>query len=282
MSKRVVIRQADLDTCVTAFVLGVVYSDEIVVTDRADASTLADSSTLCIEVGGSGHVVSGNFDHHDAGGPSVPACRQAFDATRHEGDVWLARLISYAEMIDLGQAVDYTIQPAPPLLTISALVSGIRLVEPTPERQLCRSLALLEWLSRERLDPFTPAPPRPEWDDLISAKAKAAEVLQRVTAGAALSISSSGLLVGFLVAHAPGALGALYTRGCDVVVAYQPALRKYTIGGRDQRSVDHLLPFLNALEPGWGGPMQGSVIGSPFGGSSLASNRIVDIVREPV
>ena len=52
---RVVIRQADLDTCVTAFLLGVRDDDDIVVVDgQASIEDLANPQRVCIEAGSSG------------------------------------------------------------------------------------------------------------------------------------------------------------------------------------------------------------------------------------
>lgn len=79
-------------------------------------------------------------------------------------------------------------------------------------------------------------------------------------------------------------MGALYELGCQVAIAFnlsfgKPPVRKYTIGGNRVR-VDGLLSVLNDLEPGWGGPAHGTIIGSPRGGTQLDIDRIIAIVQE--
>ena len=54
---RVIIQKPDLDTCLTALIMGVTRDDDIVIL-RGDASEddLGNSNILCIEVGYSGKI----------------------------------------------------------------------------------------------------------------------------------------------------------------------------------------------------------------------------------
>ena len=90
---RVIIQQVDLDTCLTALILGVSPDDEIIVVrEGASPEDLADPEVLCIECGGSGQVELNNFDHHDTSEELPPACRQAFDHRFLEDpDRWATR-----------------------------------------------------------------------------------------------------------------------------------------------------------------------------------------------
>lgn len=94
---KVIIQQVDMDTCLTALILGVSPDDEIIVVrDQADPEDLNDPCVLCIECGGSGRVELNNFDHHDAAhaqaGDLPPACRQAFDhCFLQDPDRWATR-----------------------------------------------------------------------------------------------------------------------------------------------------------------------------------------------
>ena len=65
----------DLDTCGAALLLGVTREHEVVWLRSAQASQeeLSDPSILCVEVGGSGRVAEGNFDHHGAGSEGLPS-----------------------------------------------------------------------------------------------------------------------------------------------------------------------------------------------------------------
>jgi hypothetical protein len=93
MSRRVVIQKVDLDTALTAFILGVSEKDEIVVVrDKASPEDLADPEVICIECGGSGEVEKGNFDHHDTDQELPPACVQAFQAL-FDRDKWAFRTL---------------------------------------------------------------------------------------------------------------------------------------------------------------------------------------------
>lgn len=283
---RVVIQQVDLDTCLTALLKGVTAADDILVSgaEGATEEDLRDPSCLCIEAGGSGRVSENNFDHHTAEGPRDPACRQALETLPPQPPI-VQSLVSYVEAHDLGAACH---GPADPLgLTLSALFSGMRLTTVGAQTQLLEGLSILNTVIAEGLNPGE-LPQRPGWRRWVEAKRAEWEAARCAAAAAEIFNSVNGLRVGFLESDRIGALRELYALDCDMAIAYSPRyrnpaggdpVRKYTIGGRDGRRVDGLLPALTALEHGWGGPAHGTIIASPRIGSQLTPEQVKSIVR---
>lgn len=121
---QVVFQQADLDTCLTAVILGVTERDELsVTTGEASAADLANPSVLCIEAGGSGRTDIGNYDHYGIDAPIESACVQAF-ASVVEPSEHLRRLVAYVATVDRGRLGN------PPLvtehvMTLSSVFLGI-------------------------------------------------------------------------------------------------------------------------------------------------------------
>jgi len=275
---KIVIQQVDLDTALTALILGVKDTDQILIArGGASSEDLADPAVLCIEAGGSGQVHLNNFDHHDPQGPREPACRQAFVV--RGGDPHLAQLVDYVACID----TDPTGLPPTGFPTLSDVFSGMRLVVAEPREQLRRGLAILSTVLAEGLDPFGTMPVKPEWRGYIEAKRANDEALKMVQERAHVVISREGRRIGFVETDVIGAVGALYQMGCHIaVVAHphfgNPPVPKITIGGNGV-VVAHLIPILNAIEPGWGGPASGTIIGSPRTGTRLTLQEVVEIVR---
>ena len=101
--------------------------------------------------------------------------------------------------------------------------------------------------------------------------------------------TAAGRAAGFLRTDRVGALGALYTAGCEVAIAYAAAfrppdggapVRKFTVGGRDGLRVDGLLGPLAEREDGWGGPAHGTIVASPRRGTALDPAEVKGLVRE--
>jgi hypothetical protein len=286
---RVIIQQVDLDSCLTALIVGVRPDDEVaVVRHGADERDLADPSTVCIETGGSGRVAERNFDHHEPGGPIEPACRQAFVGTR-QADQGLGALVEYVANHDVATPVRNPGARNPDVLSLSSLFSGMRFVVSDPKAQLFAGLEILRVILSEGIDPAVSMPDRADWRAYAEAKREAwkAHDLDRHTAETFLT--SGGVRVGFAQSDAIGALGELYAMDCDIAIAYSPRFRppgggpdipKYTIAGRNGRRVDGLLPSLNAFEPGWGGPAHGTIIASPRAGTTAGISAVKDIVHK--
>ena len=284
--QRVVVRQVDLDTCLTGLLLGATSVTPVThAPTGASADDLADTSVLCLEAGGSGDADRGNFDHHDTTLDLAPACRQAL-ARMLPASNSMRRLVDYVASVDVGlQAAN-----APPAFpSLSALFSGMRLLESDAVSQFRAGLAILGTVLEEDLDPWATMPDHPTWRAYVDRKRVETEALERDAARIELFETAGGRHAGFLQSGAMGAIGAIYQRGCAVAIAFNPAfervpgappMRKFTIAGRLSVRVDGLLPTLRALESGWGGPSHGTIIASPPGGSDLSPEQVLDVVRE--
>jgi hypothetical protein len=278
--RAVVIQKADLDTCLAGLILGALEAETVIVrVEGATAEELTNAAVLCIEAGGSGDVVHRNFDHHDEDGPRQPACVQAAQAANLD-DPDMLRLVDYIAAVDLGRL---PVAPRPSFPTLSNLFSGLLLCTGDPVRQFREGMRLLKAVHRGRLDPFGTMPERPEWQPFLNAKRLARATLADDLRSARLFETRRGAKAGIVSTSAPGALGALYELGCRYAIALNRTIDhghsvKVTIGGKDGALVNHLLPALNGLEQGWGGPSHGTIIGSPRGGSAIDIDRIKDLV----
>lgn len=274
---KLLFQQADLDTCLTALLLGMSERDEIVYRrGEATLEELADPNTLCIEAGGSGQTHLNNFDHHNTTELLPPACVQAYQLK--EGNAQIRRLVEYVACIDQNPT---TLSPITGL-TLSGLFSGMRLAIRDPHQQLLTGIMLLQTILAEEIDPFGPMPERPEWRHYSAAKKENMQGLAEVKSKAGIFISQGGLTIGYVETVFIGALSALYEMDCHVGIALHscfgdPPVPKYTIGGNNIR-VDALLPALTAQEPGWGGPASGTIIGSPRTGSRLTPVQLIALV----
>ncbi len=297
-----VIRQADLDTVVAGYVLGASPDSEVTwVPGEASAEDLADPSVLCLECGGAGDTVRGNFDHHGTAAALAPACAQAL-ATRSGADPKLAALVAatfdprpstrdlsgadpklaalvaYAAAVDEGRALP-RVRRWPDL---SHLHSGVRLCHADQAEAFRQGLRLVAAVHRGGLPPWGPLPWRPEWAEYRAAKAVNRAALAGLGERARVFRTRLGRLAGWLEAPVPGVHGVLRSLGCEIGVAAAPpdpatGRRRMTIASPSLR-VDGWLPVLAAREPGWGGPAHGTIVGSPWGGSRLALESVVEMV----
>lgn len=310
MARKVVInRKVDLDLALTALLLGVSGEDEIVVVrDKAEEGDLLDPNVICIECGGSGEVQRGNFDHHDTSANLPPACMQAFDllfegksggpssalglglgkSAKEQGAFAdrVRRLVEYVSLLDTSgpQGLkERGMSPEDAFPTLSYVFSGMLLVVKDPVEQLFKGMEILRKVLELGVDPFGPLPAVPEWEGYIRARRKNDEELSAALARAEFFQTERGLRAGFLETEAVGALGALYRAGCQVAIVYSPnfgdpPVAKYTIGGNGLR-VDALKAVLDGIEPGWGGPAHGTILGSPRSGSKLRPEEVKELVR---
>lgn len=279
---KIIIQQPDLDTCLTAIILG---AEDISLLDvrlfPATSSELSDPEVVCIEAGGSGRTSLNNFDHHDPERYFPPACRQALEYSGKNSHL-LERLTDYVCRVDECREM-----PAIPFPSLSALFSGMRLCTPNPVNQFHAGLNILRIVIDKELDPFATMPERPEWQEYLSAKRRDFEKKARFLKDAVLFTTRQETRVGFMQVplNERGGIGGfqeLYQRGCAIGILFHPAfgeppVRKFTIAGND-RPVSLLLPYLNPLEPGWGG--RETIIGSPRTGSILETNQIRQLVED--
>lgn len=289
MKRRVIIQKVDMDTALTAFLLGVSEQDEIVVVrDQAGPEDLADPNVICIECGGSGQANLNNFDHHDTDKPLPPACVQAYRLRFEPKDNEpLEHLVEYVSLLDIRgpEALKTRSQlPEGAFPTLSDLFSGMLLITKDPKEQLLRGIEICRAVSQEEIDPFGLMPELGGWKEYIEAKRQNDAAIQRAIAHARFFETKGGLKAGFVETDVIGALGALYNLGCQIAIAYSPnfgnpPVPKYTIAGNSVR-VASLLPILEEKEEGWGGPSHGTIIGSPRGGSKLKPGEVIAIVQE--
>jgi hypothetical protein len=275
--RKFVIQKPDLDTCLTALLLGVREADSVITTRvGAGAQDLNNPEVICIEAGGSGQIRLNNFDHHDLAHEWPTACVQAWRRTGDKRQK-LGRLVDYVDKVDRG----IPIAPAIPFPSLSGLFAGMLHVERAPLAQFHSGLALLQRVLEKGYDPFAPIPLDRPWRRYAAAQLgnrwKLSQDLEHVT----LLHTHSGRQLGFLESQAYGGTRALYAKGCDIVVKYHPRfglqpVRKFTISS-DGLSLSFLAEKLNRLELGWGGRC--NVIGSPRTGSWLDPDRVIELVR---
>lgn len=283
---RVVVDKPDVDTCLTALVLGVSERDDIeIAPGGASQADLESPRVVCIEAGGSGQPDRGNFDHHGPSAPSETASQQALQV-RGVAKPSLLRLVEYVAMVD-GVSPGYR-PHAPAELTLSGILSGMRLITGGDREQLLAGIAILHRVLELGIDPFAPMPDLPEWREYAHAKRHLLEAQHDLRADVHQYSARSGIVVGFLESDLPGSLGVVFREGCDVAIVrglrfdphVAPGLSKYTIAGRNGRRVEGLLAKLHELEPGWGGPSHGTIIASPRAGSALTSATILAVVLD--
>lgn len=289
MPKKVLISgKVDLDTVGSAYLLGVTREDQVVVvkSGKAEPSDLADPNVVCIEVGGSGQIHLNNYDHHESGGPTRSAMWQTWEKLGKPAAV--KRIVEYIDVLDTKGpqelekfgAVRKGPEDESPRRFLSDVFAGILLLERDPVEQLHRGIQLLRDVVEKGLDPFVDE--IPGYDTEVQAKAENARQVRIAVESARWEVSSKGLCVAILETQFPGATGALYGAGAEIVVLLNPnfnGVRKFTIGGNGVR-VDAVLPKLNSLEPGWGGPATGTILGSPREGSKLSLKEVSRIVLE--
>jgi len=279
-------KKVDLDVCGAAYLLGVTREEEVeVLRGDASPSDLFDPDVWCIEVGGAGRIDLNNWDHH---GPEAEGLRSATLQVFYR--CWVSastlprrQLVNYIDRLDvegpraLGQS--------PGFPTLSDVFSGMLLVTRDSVEQLHRGVEILCKVVQEEIDPFgrMPVEKIPQWATFAEAKAENDRQMAEAVKSAQWTETSSGLKLGFLETRFWGAPGALYGQGAQVVVVLNPnfhGTRKATIAGNDIR-VDAVLPRLSELEPGWGGPATGTILGSPREeGTKLFLEEIVDIVKK--
>lgn len=277
-NRRVLIQKPDLDTCLTALILGVSEKDEItVLRGRAPDSDLNDPNVYCIESGGSGQVHLNNYDHHDPKQYFPPACRQVFDAS-HLFSEKIHRLVEYVCMVDERINEHHPV----PFPSLSNIFSGMLFSESILLRQFFAGIQILRVVIDDAIDPFGTMPDLLAWRGYRQAKEENMAKLSSVKEGAFFFMSKEGDKVCFSESDVIGGIGALYNMGCDFVILLNPSfgnppVRKYTIAGNG-RKVSHLLSYIDSREPGWGG--RDSIIGSPREGSILEKELIIDLARK--
>jgi hypothetical protein len=277
--KQYLFRKPDMDTCLTAFLLGCGYGSMVLSADEVDlADCLADSTICCIEAGGSGHVHLLNFDHHEPGLGLAPACHQAYNYLQLN-NLAVKRLVDYVCMVD-----DHLPGMKPiEFPSLSAIFSGMLLSLSEMRKQFFEGIEIMRTVLAGDFDPFVTIPTNPAWQPYIEIKKENWQKLQRLARHAHFEFSAHNRKVGVLEVPAElssvvGGSESLYRQGCEVVILFNPAfglppVRKFTIASQSL-SLAPLLSDLNQWEDGWGG--RDTIIGSPWLGSQLTLEQVVE------
>lgn len=276
----VVIQKVDLDTCLTAFILGVQEGMSVkVYKGDARESELKNKSVLCIEVGGSGRVTEMNFDHHDDVLHDLPsACKQAFDFSQCQ-DKQLKILVEYVCQVDRPTS-NYQVIPFP---SLSNIFSGMQLTEQYTLKQFFKGLEILQIVHERNLNPFEMMPELPEWNTYRHKKEENYKKLQNMTDSIKFFSTHGGLKIGYSEYRAIGGIRALFKRGCHIVILFhnsfgEDAIRKFTIASDQINIRGNLLKIFRENEEGWGG--HETILGSPRKGSVLDPSTVIQIVIE--
>lgn len=274
-----IFQKPDMDTVLAAFILGWEDTNDLIcVQGDAPQSALNDRRIYCLECGGSGQTWLGNFDHHTPGRPLPPACVQAYHWMRRN-DLALLSLVLYVAAVDTGAHLPGRNKAR---LGLSNIFSGMRLVLISEMDQFRAGIAIFKTILTKKIDPCMSMPFLAEWMTYMTAKEKQRDDLSAYRVNVVWFTTKAGMQGGFLECPLPGVHGLLRSLGCRVSIAaglkYQ-GRRVVSIAG-DNLPVNGLLPVLNSIEPGWGGPSHGSIIGSPRSGTSLEEGTIIKIVRE--
>jgi hypothetical protein len=112
----------------------------------------------------------------------------------------------------------------------------------------------------------------PQWAEYLEAKEKAKEELFRLKSQVRDLSGDKPYKILALSADYYGVLGLLRDMGGEIRIAHKPSDRKFTVSvdKKFQPWLAHLTEILNASEPGWGGPSNGLIIGSPFQGTEYS------------
>jgi len=271
------IQKPDLDTCMTALVMGVSATDCVAVLNgNASEDELRNPAVLCIEVGGSGLVHLNNFDHHDPDKYYPPACQQAYEYKAIK-DEKLHRLVSYVCIVDDRPEK----HPSMPFPSLSSIFSGMLLAEKEPLKQFFSGIEILQTALVYNIDPFKSVPDLESWRFYKEEKYKNQCELDKILQQAEFYVTNNGTMIGYLESSVIGGIGALYAQGCEVVIVYNPCfgtppVKKYTIASQNMK-VAVLLKELDKVENGWGG--RETIIGSPRIGSALNKNQILNLIK---
>jgi len=256
---------------------------------------------LCIEVGGSGQVEKGNFDHHGKGAPQESATLQAFkNLPELQKNPLLESLVNYINELDtLGPSEMVAKRGKPPFPTLSDIIAGVRLKHSQDfVEAMKKGVEVLEKIIETRQDPYGTISGFEEYAEIKRENdRKVEEVKEKIQ----WARTNEGLIVGAVESTFPGSLGAIYEAGKEkfgkgeviIGVVLNPAfgpekMRKFTIGlslspeeaKEEGINLTEAAGKLNEKEPGWGGPPTGTIIGSPRQGTNLSLEEVTKIVKE--
>lgn len=284
MAFPVLFRKPDLDTVLTGRLLLAHRPAKLVaLRGHAPLWALKRPDVLCLECGGSDWIELSDFDHHDGDLPLPCAAEQAWDFLGRPRD-WEA-IVRHVADVDTGAGLtDRTFFRD--RVVLSTLFSGMRLVHTDARASFRAGLRLLDTVHASGADPLDLADLADTDPDLglyLRAKRDLARTLEAQREHIRVFWTGDGPVLA-LVCPLPGVHGLLRREGALVSVAgsvLHPGVFRWTV------SFTSLIPsFRTALlaelggrESGWGGPVAGTVVGSPFAGSRLPLEDVVLAVK---
>jgi len=267
----VLIRKPDLDTLMAALMAGVSLTRPLkALAGLAEPEMLGDSSVLCLECGGSGRTAELNFDHHNYPLELPTAAEQVWEFIGRP-PAW-KEWVNYTAWVDTAGRRGY-VPPRAETVTLSGLLSGLFLSRPETADRFWLGLALLEdavSCGQPPWDLTAALKSRPAWLAWADARDRGARALAdsvervrrwRLRPGGPepfLALSSPWPGVHGLLKDLGGAGRLAHRPGGHFTLSVEPEYRAWLLS---------VTKFLNGLEPGWGGPAGGLILGSPFGGS---------------
>ena len=258
----VYICKADLDTIIAGFLLfKKIPENIIVVTNTAPEDVLSDPQIVCLECGGSGRVAEHNFDHH-AGEKTLPcAAEQAWQFIGQPSD--FAKLVKYTADIDTGQNYrpNYTHH-----LGLSSIISGMMLTLKDQKERFIEGIRIVRVMLEENIS-YEDLSPLCANDTKIKQYAEAKEKCRQDLALAGKNIverTICGLRILCLESPLPGIHGLLRSYGADISIAGNGQRWSISVKSQDlANTLQRILTMIEKYESGWGGPVHGTIIGSP-------------------
>jgi len=272
--KIVMSKSIDMDCCMTAAILLDEQKPEdceIILKDKATQEELYDVGIACIECGLSGRTDLNDWDHHyysneSNSDPLPPACVQAGYHKFFKLPMIIQAIGAWDEGREFGELGECKDTFAGMLLSIKntkdQALAGIKLCQ--------------KWLGGD----FLPSEEEIKWMEVKETyDRKVEESLERTN----LLQSRQDRTIAYLESEFWGSLQACQSRleEEDIVVVRNPSTGKITVALKPQSKADlrEVCEILNRVDPGWGGPISGKIIGSPHAGTKLELDDVVDIVR---
>jgi hypothetical protein len=277
----VLVRKPDLDTLMAALLAGVSPSRPMKrLSGLAEPEMLDDPSVLCLECGGSGRMAELNFDHHDYPEELPTATEQVWEV--------LGRPQAWKEWVDYTAWVDTvgrrgSSPPKTTAVTLSGLLSGLFLSR--PENGFWGGLALIEEAVSSGCPPWdltTALDTRPLWQTWAEARRRARRLLADSVGRVRCLKLQPGGPEPFLALSCPcpGVHGLLKNQGgVGRLAHWKDGHFTLSVDSEYRPWLLSLAQFLNRQEPGWGGPANGSILGSPFGGSRFDFENMISVIN---
>ncbi|MBQ9275946.1 MAG: hypothetical protein IJ228_14175 [Succinivibrio sp.] len=264
--------------------------------ESAEESLLCDRRVLCLECGGSGRTAELNFDHHGEGAADVDGCaaQQAWHCWSAEHfldpdvSAVMESLVEYTAQIDLGRGVPRR-GGNNDNVTLAGLLSGMMYLVRGQQERFVKGLELLLSAASAMLRGRGACDNLREWAQseptanlYLQEKARRMAQLQDESASA-VTLRESPYKVMALESALFGVHGLLRSKSADISVAGD-GRGHISVASRPglERVIARIQSALNELEAGWGGPVGGTIIGSPRQGSRLDTLSVAAVVCEVI